>query len=156
MLGPFSRTGRRWPWNRSNVSIAGTFLIRAPDIKISLLVRKHNVRERKKLHGKDIRCALILSVYAASQKISQRQWAKAHPGYWKEYRKNNPQKAQRNRVLQTIRNRKARSSPSDAKMDASLIAKMDSSNSDNFEVLGQFWLIPVIAKMDSFGDPLKV
>jgi hypothetical protein len=34
-------------------------------------------------------------------------------------------------------------------MDASLIAKMDASNSDNFEVLGQFWLIPVIAKMDA-------
>ncbi len=86
-------------------------------------------------------------VYAASQKISQKQWAKAHPGYWKEYRRRNPEKAQRNRSLQAIRNRKARSS--NAKMDASLIAKMDASNSDNFEVLGQFWLIPVIAKMDS-------
>ena len=88
-------------------------------------------------------------VYAAGQKISQKQWAKAHPGYWKEYRRNHPQSAQRNRVLQAIRNRKAISSPSNAKMNASLIAKMDASNSDNFEVLGQFWLIPVIAKMDS-------
>jgi len=88
-------------------------------------------------------------VYAASQKLSQKQWAKAHPGYWKEYRRKNPQKAQRNRALQAIRNRKARSSDSNAKMDASLIAKMDASNFDNFEVLGQFWLIPVIAKMDS-------
>jgi hypothetical protein len=88
-------------------------------------------------------------VYAANQKINQKQWAKAHPGYWKEYRRNNPEKAQRNRTLQAIRNRKARSSHSNAKMDASLIAKMDASNSDNFEVLGQFWLIPVIAKMDA-------
>ena len=87
-------------------------------------------------------------VYAASQKISQKQWAKAHPGYWKEYRRNHPQSAQRNRVLQAIRNRKAISSPSNAKMNASLIAKMDASNADNFEVLGQFWLVPVIAKMD--------
>ena len=30
-----------------------------------------------------------------------------------------------------------------------MIAKMDASNADNFEVLGQFWLIPVIAKMDA-------
>ena len=91
----------------------------------------------------------IDSVYAASQKISKKHWAKAHPGYWKEYRRKNPRKAQRNRSLQAIRNRKARSSDSNAKVDASLIAKMDASNSDNFEVLGQFWLIPVIAKMDS-------
>jgi hypothetical protein len=72
-------------------------------------------------------------VYAASQKISQKQWAKAHPGYWKEYRRKNPEKAQRNRTLQAIRNRKARSSDSNAKTDAFLIAKMD-----------------------SFGDPLKL
>jgi hypothetical protein len=88
-------------------------------------------------------------IYAASQKISQKQWARANPGYWKKYRRKNPEKAERNRTLQAIRNRKARSSLSDAKMHATLIAKMDSSKSDNFEVLGQFWLIPVIAKMDS-------
>ena len=88
-------------------------------------------------------------IYSANQKISQKQWAKANPGYWKEYRKKNPEKAERNRILQAIRNRKARSSPSDEKMDASLIAKMDASKSDNFQILGQFWLLPVIAKMDA-------
>ena len=30
-----------------------------------------------------------------------------------------------------------------------LIAKMDASKSDNFEVLGRFWMVPVIAKMDA-------
>jgi len=73
----------------------------------------------------------------------------ANLGYWREYRRRNPEKAERNRLLQTIRNRKARSSPSDAKMDASVIAKMDASKFDNFEILGQFWLVPVIAKMDA-------
>lgn len=34
-------------------------------------------------------------------------------------------------------------------MDVPMIAKMDSSKSDNFKVLGQFWLVPVIAKMDA-------
>jgi hypothetical protein len=34
-------------------------------------------------------------------------------------------------------------------MDAPVIAKMDPSKFDNFKVLGQFWLIPVIAKMDA-------
>jgi len=87
--------------------------------------------------------------YRLNQKLGQKQWAKANPGYWREYRRRNPEKAERNRALQAIRNRKARSSPSDAKMDASVIAKMDASKLHNFEILGQFWLIPVIAKMDA-------
>lgn len=89
------------------------------------------------------------SIYAANQKSSQQQWIKANPGYWKQYRQNNPQKAERNRILQAARNRNARAPSSDAKMHPSVIAKMDASNSDNFQVLGQFWLIPVIAKMDA-------
>jgi len=88
-------------------------------------------------------------IYRDSQEISQKQWARDNQGYWKEYRKNNPEKAERNRILQAIRNRKARSSDSDEKMDSSLIAKMDASKFDNFQALGQFWLIPVIAKMDA-------
>jgi hypothetical protein len=89
------------------------------------------------------------SVYKANQISSQQQWLKANPGYWKQYRKNNPKKAERNRILQARRNQKARFSPADAKMDPWLIAKMDASQSDNFQILGQFWLIPVIAKMDA-------
>lgn len=88
-------------------------------------------------------------VYNANQKISQKEWVRANPGYWKEYRENNPEKAERNRILQAIRNRKARSTDSDAKMDTSLIAKMDASKIDNFQTLGQFWMVPVIAKMDA-------
>jgi len=88
-------------------------------------------------------------IYSANQKSSQQKWLKATPSYWKAYRKRKPEKAERNRILQTIRNRKTRVSSSDAKMDASVIAKMDSSKFDNFQVLGQFWLIPVIAKMDA-------
>lgn len=87
-------------------------------------------------------------VYAANQKSSQEKWVKANLGYWKTYRKKNPEKTERNRMLQTIRNRKARSSPG-AKVDECLIAKMDASKNDNFKILGQFWLLPVIAKMDA-------
>jgi hypothetical protein len=87
--------------------------------------------------------------YHASQKISQKQWAEANPGYWKKYRKRNPHKTERNRVLQAIRNRKGRSKKSGTKMDTPLIAKMDASKSDNFQALGQFWLVPVVAKMDA-------
>ena len=88
-------------------------------------------------------------VYNASQEISRKQWARANPGYWKRYRNKNPEKAERNRVLQAFRNRKARSKKSDTKMNTPLIAKMDASKSDNFQALGQLWLVPVIAKMDA-------
>ena len=84
--------------------------------------------------------------YQFNQKLSQKQWAKANPGYWKQYRRKNPDKVKRNRILQTIRNRRARL-PN--QKDAALIAKMDASKPDNFEVLGQFWMVPVIAKMDA-------
>jgi hypothetical protein len=87
--------------------------------------------------------------YNTSQKISQKEWARANPCYWKTYRKTHPEKVERNRVLQSIRNRKARSKKTEIKIDTPLIAKMDASKADNFEALGQFWLIPVIAKMDA-------
>jgi hypothetical protein len=88
-------------------------------------------------------------VYAANQRSSQQQWIKANPGYWKQYRKNNPEKAERNRICQAIRNRMARASPTVTKINPALIAKMDASKSDNFQILGQFWLLPVIAKMEA-------
>ena len=87
--------------------------------------------------------------YNANQKISQKEWARTNPGYWKAYRKKHPEKAERNRVLQSIRNRKARAKNAHVHMGMPLIAKMDSSKADNFEAVGQFWLIPVIAKMDA-------
>ena len=80
-------------------------------------------------------------IYRANLKSSQQTWLTTTPNYWKSYRKRNPEKTERNRILQAARNRKARA-PCPG-------AKMDPSNSDNFQVLGQFWLIPVIAKMDA-------
>lgn len=87
--------------------------------------------------------------YRFNQKVCQRQWVESRPGYWKAYREKNPEKAERNRILQAMRNRRARCIQKDEKMHRSVIAKMDTSKHDNFEVLGQFWLVPVIAKMDA-------
>ena len=87
--------------------------------------------------------------YAFNQKLSQRQWLEGSPGYWKAYRERNPDKAERNRILQTIRNRRARSPSLDEKPDIPPIAKMDASKGNNFEALGLFWMVPVIAKMDA-------
>jgi len=87
--------------------------------------------------------------YRFNQKLCQRQWIESRPGYWKAYRVNNHDKVERNRILQAIRNRRARSKRGDGDQAPLLIAKMDASKHDNFEVLGQFWMVPVIAKMDA-------
>jgi len=88
--------------------------------------------------------------YRLNQKMSNKKWAEAHPGYWKVYRKNNPKKAERNRILQTIRNRRRpKKHKTDVKVDPSLIAKVDTSITDKIKVVGQFWMVPVIAKVDA-------
>jgi len=101
--------------------------------------------------------------YQANQKRCQQDWCKANPGYWKRYREEHPKQAERNRVLQRVRNRKLRaqagvgqgypSAERAVKMDASLIAKMDalksSGTSGKTSFSGQFWLVPMIAKMDA-------
>lgn len=88
--------------------------------------------------------------YKADQKLSQKKWLLTNPGYWKAYRENNPKKAERNRMLQTIRNRRrVKGHNANIKMDPSLIAKMDARKSNEFNPIGQFWLVPVIAKMDA-------
>jgi len=48
--------------------------------------------------------------YKANQKQSHQEWLWANPNYWKDYRERNPEKAERNRQLQTIRNRRRRKS----------------------------------------------
>ena len=84
--------------------------------------------------------------YKAGKRLSQKKWAQSHPEYWKTYRKNNPEKTERNRILQIIRNRRR------AKRQKCLenkIAKTDARNDSYFEPLGRFWLVPMIAKMDA-------
>jgi hypothetical protein len=84
--------------------------------------------------------------YRAGQRLSWKKWAQNNPDYWKTYRRLNPQKAERNRILQSIRNRrrlKSKNAP------AAPIAKMDVTKRFDFEPLGQFWLVPLIAKMDA-------
>lgn len=88
--------------------------------------------------------------YRLNQKSSNRKWAEAHPGYWKEYRKRNPEKAERNRILQIIRNRhRSKKVKADARGDPLLIAKVDASGPPKIKVAGEFWMVPVIAKVDA-------
>ena len=88
--------------------------------------------------------------YRLNQKTSNKKWAEANPGYWKDYRERNPKKAERNRILQTIRNRKRRrKGKAEARGDPPLIAKVDPSSAPKIKVTGEFWMVPVIAKVDA-------
>lgn len=88
--------------------------------------------------------------YRAGQNLSNEKWLKKTPEYWQQYRENNPEKVARNRSLQRIRNKRRvikSHSPSIPKND--LIAKMDARNALADGLSGQYWLVPVIAKMDA-------
>ena len=75
---------------------------------------------------------------------------KARKAAWKGYRKRNPEKAERNRILQRIRNRRRpQRNIADVRGDCSVIAKVDASSSHKIKVAGEFWMIPVIAKVDA-------
>ena len=84
--------------------------------------------------------------YRTQQQLSNEKWVNKTPCYWTRYRQQNPDKAERNRALQHIRNRRNRQSDQDPAF--SVIAKMDARKSYDFDLLGQFYLVPVIAKMD--------
>jgi len=85
--------------------------------------------------------------YRADQKLAKQKWARSRPDYWTEYRKKNPDKANRNRTLQKVRDRKRRNNAFDSK--TAILAKMDASKSRKQARLGEFWLIPVLANMDA-------
>ena len=88
--------------------------------------------------------------FKLDQKLSNQKWAQNNPGYWKDYRQRNPRKAQRNRTLQLVRNRRrAEHGSAERKVDFPSIAKVDASIANNFSFVGQFWLVPVIAKVDA-------
>ena len=86
--------------------------------------------------------------YKFNQTVSNKIWTKANPGYWRDYRKRHPEKAERNRMLQSIRNRRRSSTPKN-RSNQELIAKVDASIVNKLRVVGQYWLVPVIAKVDA-------
>ncbi|OEU62440.1 MAG: hypothetical protein BBJ57_05420 [Desulfobacterales bacterium PC51MH44] len=85
--------------------------------------------------------------YKEGQRLSQKKWLQNNPGYWKKYRRRNPEKAGRNRSLQKIRNMKQPHPPKPSKTIG--IAKMDARKSSLQSLSGQYWLVPTVAKMDA-------
>jgi hypothetical protein len=81
--------------------------------------------------------------YKANQRACQIDWHGRHPGYYTKYRRDHPDCRQRNKLLQACRNAKTR-----------VIAKMDESKPAPVNKPGAFYLLPLIAKMDS--SPQKV
>lgn len=140
-------------WKKCRVVIAGSFFIPDP--------RQTNPRycgepacqrarkskwQREKIRGDPD--------YKANHRQCQRDWARSHPGYWQQYRRRRPDQARRNRDLQKIRNARRNSqSPGATTAGVCVIAKMDASKpaetSGKTTFSGQFWLVPVIAKMDA-------
>lgn len=89
-------------------------------------------------------------VYRANRKESQKNWTQNNQGYWKDYRKRKPQKAQRNCILQTVRNRKrTKPAPDIVHRLPEKIAKVDALEAPPPKLSGTFWLVPKIAKMDA-------
>lgn len=76
--------------------------------------------------------------YKANQRDCQREWHLHHPDYYKEYRQNHPTYCQRNTLLQTYRNTKAR-----------VIAKMDAFKPAPIKYPDVFYMLASIAKMDA-------
>lgn len=88
--------------------------------------------------------------YKQQQRLSQQKWLAKKRGYWKEYRSKNPEKVARNRSLQRIRNMQNRGGAQNSESSKSvLIAKMDARKGFSHKLSGQYWLVPMVAKMDA-------
>jgi hypothetical protein len=85
----------------------GSFFDPSPRHKNQTACKKEKCQKAKKAAWKRHRMKTD-PIYAANQKSSQQQWVNANPGYWKNYREKNPEKAERNRIAQAMRNRNAR------------------------------------------------
>jgi len=88
--------------------------------------------------------------YKENQDLAQQKWLQDNPDYWKGYRQRNPDKTQRNRCLQKVRNLKRRGVKESSKSSKTVgIAKMDSRKARPYALSGEYWIIPTIAKMDA-------
>ena len=74
--------------------------------------------------------------YKFNQTLSNKIWAKANPGYWRDYRRRHPDKAERNRILQSMRNRRRSKKQQEDQfgLDPELIAKVDASKVNIFDI----------------------
>ena len=90
--------------------------------------------------------------YRNNHRDAQKAWRKNNPAYWKKYRTDHPEYADRNRSFQIKRNLKARGDPRNRGTKPVKIAKMDDLAKNHNLISGYYMLYPVavgkIAKMD--------
>jgi hypothetical protein len=96
-------------------------------------------RERKRRWQKHKRATD--ADYRENQARARQQWAQRHPDYWRRYRRDHPDYAARNRILQRERDRRRRESL--AKMDACRVQLTVLA-----EVSGE---CPILQRDDSMG-----
>lgn len=91
--------------------------------------------------------------YQQNQKESQKNWCENNPGYWRNYRRQNPDYVKHNRVLQTARNAKQRSINN-------MIAKMDALKPNLPIKAGTYFIVTKppggIAKMDALAQEVHI
>jgi len=99
------------------------------------------------------RCQMADADARAEQRRLQDKWLEANPDYWRQYRLQNPKKAERNRLLQQLRRQAAREGQQAATAAGVSVAKMDafvSKESQGNQGHEYFWVVPSVAKMDAF------
>jgi len=81
--------------------------------------------------------------FRADHAFANKKWASCHPEYWRQYRLANPANTDRNRVLQRIRNQRVTSQPAAQNCKGRRVKIKEN------QLVGQFWLVPIIAKVDA-------
>ncbi len=107
--------------------------------------RKNDWQRRKLASDED---------YRGNQAACQANWSKGNTGYWKQYRKKNPEYAQRNREKQRKRNFNRRQ-----RFDRPIapgVAKMDAKNQQRALISGYYKLIPVTDMPVANMEPIIV
>ncbi len=92
--------------------------------------------------------------YRENQKLSNENWLKENPDYWKKYRQRNPDIAIKNRMMQQIRNQKrSKSTHPSVKINFDeLVAKMYLVKSAEPKQQISFWLLSTTASI----TPIRV
>ena len=112
----------------------GVFFKRSPRHKGQNYCMQPECRKARKAAWKREKMRLE-EQFRLNHHLSNQKWARAHPGYWKAYRRDHPKKAERNRQLQLIRNRNRGSAGKQrTSTPAGLIAKVDALKVRIYEV----------------------
>lgn len=126
----------------------GSFFPRSPKHKNQKYCMKPECRKAQKAAWRREKMRTD-EEFRLGQQLAHKKWLKATPRYWEGYRREHPEKVIRNRELQLIRNRRRARKPKEVRAsDVSMIAKIDSLKSNKFNPIGQYYLVPMIAKID--------